>query len=112
MDAQSFAADSDQTLHCDADLVPNPLGLQMQIRMRPSYAHILILVRNTGFLIHKHFYIIPVLGSESDESDTDLDLKLLQRLQRIEGRETAHTEQEQPVGYFNCLFLSVAEPES
>jgi hypothetical protein len=53
-----------------------------------------------------------VLGSESDESDTDLDLKLLQRLQRIEGRETAHTEQEQPVGYFYYLFLSVAEPES
>ncbi len=36
-------------------------------------------------------------GSESEESDTDLDLKLLQRLQRIEGRETAQTEEEKPV---------------
>ncbi len=53
-----------------------------------------------------------MLGSESDESDTDLDLKLLQRLQRIEGRETAHTEQEQPVGDYFYLFSSVAEQES
>ena len=99
----------------DADLVPpfrTPWASDADPYAAHTYAHIRILFRNTGLLIPQRSYIIPVLGSESDESDTDLDLKLLQRLQRIEGRETAHTEQEQPVGYYYYLFSIVAEPES